>query len=245
MRIITRLLFAMLVTVFTMSIYSCKKTVDNWIDQKSATVYDTLTARSDHRIITYTVKNTGTYSVKGSVNDVQKTITVYLPYYYQLLYLEVDIELPQGATIAPSKDELVPVFSTAPFKYKITGKSGDTATYTIIPVVQQDRFWMNELSSTTRTISIDIQGSQPPVIVTGGNILPSYAVTTLHLIDKDGKNIYQFKEWTGSGTTNSTQMTFAINDADKVIIQAGTDYWLEMHSYALTYRLKYPVRFIK
>jgi hypothetical protein len=224
---------------------SCKKTVDNWIDKQEGTVYDTVVSRPDNRIITYAVKNTGEYSVKGSIDNDARMIRVFLPYYYQLLFMEVEIVLPDGASISPSAEELVPVFATSPFKYTVKGKSGQTAGYTVVTVIQQPTLRLNEVSTSSSTRVYNIASNGFSIGITGENFLPSYTVTSLHLMDENGNEIYKFQEWTGSGSITTTQMPFAIGNNDKGLMETGKDYWLEMRSYSLSYRMQYPIRFTK
>jgi hypothetical protein len=238
----TNLLF--FVAIATLS--SCTKTVENLIDKKEDTVYTVITDRPDNRIVEYAVKNSGQYNIKGSIDDSTKVITVYLPHFYELQYLEVGITLPDSATISPSDDELVPVFDTAtPFKYVVTGKKGTTTVYTVKIVIQQPSFVLNELSSETTTRTINFSGTRTSIGITGLYMIPSYAVTTLHLFDADNNEVYKFQDWTGSNSNATTAMTFAIKQEDKSLINTDTNYWLEVHCYALKYRMTYPVKFRK
>ncbi|PUZ23879.1 hypothetical protein GA0116948_10847 [Chitinophaga costaii] len=223
---------------------ACTKTVDKWSDKKADTVRDTLTTLSDSRIIAFKVRNTGEVNIQGAINDSARTITVYLPYFYQLQFLEVNVTLPEGASIFPTSDSLVPVFDTAKILYTVTGKSGSKTTYTVQPVIQQAYLQLNELSSATNTAVFNIAGAGAALGISGTNILPSYSVTSLYLIDKGGKEVYKFHEFENA-TNSTTNMSFSIGKNDKALFLPDTDYWLELRSYTLSSRTQYPIRFVQ
>ncbi|MFT3824978.1 MAG: hypothetical protein QM731_13730 [Chitinophagaceae bacterium] len=222
---------------------ACTKKTDRWSDKKADTVYDTLTTLSQSRIITYKVANSGEHSIYASIDDTKKEITVYLPHYYQLDYLETEISLPEKATISPSPAELVPVFSTSPFTYTVTGKDGSKSTYTVRIIIQQPEIKLTERSTATSTSSININTST--LILTGSNIIPSYSVTSVYLLDKDGNQVYKLQQYNGSETASTSSMPFLFGSDAKDKLAVNTDYWFQVKCYALTYRMQYPVRITK
>lgn len=223
---------------------ACTKTVDRWSDKTADTITDTLITVPDSHIIGFNVQNTGDVNIQGAIDDSAKIITIYLPYFYQLQFLEANITLPAGATISPAADELIPVSDAAAFTYTVTGKSGAKTVYAVHRVVQQPYLYLYDLSSADNITVLNIQGPNPTIGLNGINIIPSYSITSLHLIDADNKEIYKFQEFQSDGN-NTTKMVFTIANADKPLLQANTDYWLEMRSYSLTYRMQYPVHFLK
>lgn len=218
---------------------SCTKKVDKWSDVKAATIYDTTSSLAANRIITYKVLNTGSDAIFSSVNNKEKTITVYLPYYYALYYMETEIILPAGSTIIPAATALAPVFSDTTFTYTITDANGAKATYALHTVIQQPDLQLNELSTATSTTTLFMKagGSYP---FTGKNFVPSNSVTKLNLVDASGKVIYQFDE--SSIEPYTYQMNFTGSANALIVLAKDTDYWLQVKSYNLTYTTKYPIR---
>lgn len=219
----------------------CTKHLDNMITEEE-TWYDTVGALPDSRIIAYKVANVNDAPIYSAINDSLKTITVYLPAYYQLGIIQPEIELPAGAAISPAADEPVPVFYDKPFQYQVTSSKGVKATYTVHIIVQQQSFTIRELTADPAnpiTISDAAQGGI--IAVTGENMLASYAVTKSFLMDADGKQVYAL----GSGGYTqpmSNRISFGHGPVLQMpVIPAGL-YWLEVRSYALTRRMVNPIR---
>ena len=230
--------------VLQTSLISCKKTIERWQDKPAETVHETITARADNRIVEYKIENFNDFDIKGAIDDDKKIITVYLPHYSRLEFLETAISLPQGASISPAADVLVPVFSATPFKYTITGKSGQKAEYTVKVVVQQPEIVLNELSTATATKVINIASGWEIITVTGQDMIPSFSSTTLYLLDKDGKEVYKVPEYLGT-EPRTYSLSFVIDAAGKTTLQPATDYWLEIRSYALKKKMKLPIQISK
>lgn len=218
---------------------SCTKKVDKWSDVKADTVYDTISNLPASRILNYKVLNTGSDAIYSSVNNKEKTITVYLPYYYALYYMETEISLPTGVTISPAATTLAPVFSDTTFTYTVTASNGSKATYSLHTVIQQPELQLNELSTATTTTTLFLRagGSYP---FNGKNFVPANSVTKLNLVDAKGKVIYQFDE--SSIEPYTYQMNFTANANALTVLAKDTDYWLQVKSYNLTYTTQYPVR---
>jgi len=227
-----------------LSTTSCKKEIEVWQDKAADTVHDTLTVRSDSRIIEYKIENFTEFNIKGTINDETRQITLYLPYYSRLELLEASITLPEGASISPAADELVPVFSATPFKYTVTGKSGVKTEYAVKVVIQQPVLKLDELSTTAATKVINIASGWEILTITGENMVPAFSSTSLHFIDADGKEVYRVPEYLGTDPLTYT-MAFVIDANGKATLQPATDYWLELRSYALKTRMKLPVRITK
>lgn len=221
---------------------ACTKTVDRWSDKTGDTVHDTLTTLADNRIVSFQVRNTGEVSILGVVNDSTHAVTVYLPFYYELVYLQPRITVPDGATVFPGPDSLVNILDTAAIRYTVTGKSGAKATYTVHTVMQQPDLRLYDVSDADNTTVYDISSKYVWIGVAGENIIPSFNVTTMYVVDKDGKRLYQFREGDPLNASTS-QIQFQIGQQDKSIFKNDTDYWLELQCYSLVARMQYPVRF--
>jgi hypothetical protein len=216
----------------------CKDDVENWIDRKGETVYDTLDELSGARILAYRIENVSE-KVYSAVDDSAHTITVYLPHYFKLSFIDPEITLPEGARISPDAEELVSVFSDTPFVYTVTSGDGDEAQYTVIPLVQQPAIVLNELSTETNTASILFNRS---IAISGKNFIPDFNVTKVYAIHENGTELL-LGTYT-SGNERSVSMNFvpiAVTYKSTMDnIPAGL-YWIEMRAYALTTRMKYPV----
>ena len=245
---------AIMVLGLMIAISACKKTGENRKDVKADPVTDTVTARENNRIISYKVQSPTRDGIYAAVNDGDNTITVYLPYFYALNFIEVAaIGLPAGTTISPAIDELVPVFPNTPFTYTVTAADKTTRTYTVKVIVLQEKLVINELStaSVTRTYAFNFgAGTLANVFfeITGSNMVPSADYTTLHLMDaaSGGNEVLVFSPYT-AGLLLSTNMGYLYqynkNDPSAWLIRSGTDYWLEVRSYKRVHRMIYPVRF--
>lgn len=237
------LLFASGVSML-LSTTSCKKTIEVWKDKVADTVHDTLTTRSDSRVIEYKIENFTDFNIKGAIDEETRQITLYLPHYSRLELLEASITLPQGATISPTAEELVPVFSTSPFKYTVTGKSGLKTEYTVKVIIQQPGIKLNELSTSSATKVINIASAWEILTITGENMVPAFSSTSLYFMDAEGKEVYRVPEYLGFDPL-TYNMSFVIDANGKSTLQPATDYWLELRSYALKTKMKFPVRITK
>lgn len=244
MKLKTTLLLLSTGFVLQTSLISCKKTIERWQDKPAETVRETITARADNRIVEYKVENFTDLDIKGAIDDEKKTITIYLPHYSRLEFLETAISLPQGASISPAADVLVPVFPTTPFKYTVTGKSGQKAEYTVKVVVQQPEIILNELSTPTATKVINIASAWEIVVINGQDLVPAFSATSLYFLDKDGKEVYKVPEYLGT-EPRTFSMSYVIDATGKATLQPATDYWLEVRSYAVRKKMQLPVRIIK
>jgi len=93
------------------------------VEVKGDTVYDTLDvpALPGSRMLEYNVANLADGPIYSAIDHTSKVITVYLPHYYALEFIEPDIVLPEGSTVEPESGELVAVFAETPVSYKVTG----------------------------------------------------------------------------------------------------------------------------
>lgn len=222
---------------------SCTKKVDRWIDE---TIYDTITTLPATRILDYKVANAGgDDAVFAALDHKDKTITVYLPHYYELQYLDAEISLPAGVSISPA-DELVPVFSDTPFEYELTGTDGEKVKYTVKTVIQQPDFTITEFSTATNT-KVFNKTSNYITTLEGTNLIPSYTVTKMYFTDASGNRVYQMPIPSQTVQLLSAKIYFNIagNNAADIgeHLQTNTDYWIEVECYSITKKMVYPVRY--
>jgi hypothetical protein len=237
-----------------LGVSSCKKTVENWKDVKADPVTDTVTARENNRIISYKVQSPTAQGIYAAINDADNTITVYLPYFYALNFLEVaNIGLPAGTTISPVADELVPVFSNSPFTYTVTAADKTTRKYIVKMIVLEEKLVINEHSTATSTKTYAFNFGSGTLAdawipINGRNMVPSADYTTLHLMDaaSGGNEVFKATPNTADFPL-STYMYYYYrydkNDASSWRVKANTDYWLEVRSYNRVHRMTYPIRF--
>lgn len=106
---------------------------------------------AQNRILEYKIVNVQGDPIYGSVNDADSTVTIYLPFYKQLITLEPEITVSEGATITPASgtliENLLEVFhSDEPIRYEVKDKAGKAKTYTLHIEVQQPAVTVDELS---------------------------------------------------------------------------------------------------
>ncbi|GGF03753.1 hypothetical protein [Flavobacterium limi] len=214
-----------------------------WSCTKEEDVTEITTDQTKNKILSYKITNPGQkHAIYSAVNDEAKTITAYLPAYYQLEFMEVAIELPQGTTISPKADELVPVFSDKPFEYTVTATDGTTAKYKLNVVIQYPDMVLNELSTATVTSKIGTSS----VLVTGVNILPSGAVTKLYLLDENGTKVLNYTmDETSSASMYLTFIAVIPNLEvhNAFVADKQKKYWLQIESYGVIKKMTYPVTF--
>ena len=218
---------------------SCDNEEDRWTDVKGETVKEIVTNLDAKRIISFKVTNPGeSQALYSAVDNVKKTITVYLPSYYEYQYLETAITLPEKTTISPVATELLPVFSKTPVTYTTKATDGTTAVYTVKIIIQQPSIILKELSTETETFNIQAGSS---VTVKGENFIPSYEVTKLFIVDKEGNKKFQLKQYNDGIDIASFYVMYSFPSIENGL-QADTDYWLLMESYNISKTMKYPFR---
>ncbi|UYQ95103.1 hypothetical protein MKQ68_08340 [Chitinophaga horti] len=220
----------------------CKKEVINWTETKPDPVTDTVTTQADNRIISFAVATADEQGIYANVNNSKKEVTIYLPSDYAFNFIEPDITLPQGATISPAATELLPVFSTTPITYTVTGKSKETAQYKVNIVVQQPQLILAELS-TSNVPKVYSFAAAVFMLIKGENIIPNGAITSMQVLDAEGKTVLSGAY--EATAEKSTEITFSLSPAAAKTagITAGTNYWVQVSSYALKTKMKYPIRF--
>ncbi len=224
------------------SLWSCTDEGYIYEDRKGDDYTEIITDKSKNKILSYKVINFAAEKdiIYSAVNHQERTITIYLPYYYQLQFMEVAIELPEGTTISPSEDELVPVFAEEPFIYEVKAADGTTVRYTVKVVVQQDMLSIRDFSTAENTATIPLSAV---LEVYGENMLVSPVVTKLFLTDEEGTKIWGFT----MDEANSSTFKAWFNANDQLSeafrnLDTQKEYWLELECYSLTAKTQYPVK---
>lgn len=95
-------------------IVACTKTAD-------------LPARAQSNILSFAITNLPDTVIYGAVDNTDKTITVYLPFYYNLNIIDPQIKVSEGARIL---EELLPVdIADSTQQYTVKGKDSSTTVY--------------------------------------------------------------------------------------------------------------------
>src|SRR5690606_4397089 len=225
------------------SLYSCTDEFNIYEDRKGEDVTEIITDQSKNKILSYKVTNPGEkHAIYSAIDNDAKTITVYLPAYYQLEFMEVAIELPQGTTISPTADELVPVFADTPFEYTVTVADGTTAKYTVNVVIQYPDMVLDELSTETKQWQI----TGTIINVTGINFLASSVITKLYLTDEEGAKVlsYAMDEINSSSMKLKFQVQgVTLEEYQAISADKEKLYWFQIESYGITKRMVLPVTF--
>lgn len=238
---ITQLKTMSFFTVFTLFslLTSCDNEEDRWTDVKGETIKEVVTDLDAKRILSFKVTNPGeSQALYSAVDNVKKTITVYLPSFYEYQYLETAITLPEKTTISPVATELLPVFSKTPVTYTTKAADGTTAVYTVKIVIQQPEIILKELSTETEIFNIQAGSS---LTVKGENFVPSYEVTKLFIVDAQGNKKIQLKQYNDGVDIASFYIMYSFPTIENGL-QTDTDYWLLMESYNVSKTMKYPFR---
>lgn len=117
-----------------MTIVSCNKTED-------------LPARPQSSILSFAVTNLPDTTIYGAVDQTDRTITVYLPFYYNLNIIDPQIKVSEGARIL---EELLPVnVNDTTQLYSVKGKDSSVTVYQLKIYVQAPGvpFTLHELST--------------------------------------------------------------------------------------------------
>lgn len=235
----SRSLLIGVVPVALMLLWACDgDEVIKEVEVKGETVYDTLDvpALPGSRMLEYNVANLADGPIYSAIDHASKMITVYLPHYYTLEFIEPEIVLPEGSKVEPESGELVEVFPETPVSYKVTGKDGTTATYALKVEIQQPQIALNELGTAEAPFTTTITSG---ITITGKNFIPSVTVTNVFLVDDAGGEI-PLRPQTNGTERSTTLLFFPVVDD----VEIGKSYWIEMRAYALTQRMQYPVQFI-
>lgn len=241
---VNRILFLMSFSMLGL-LTACTQEEDRWTDVKGETITEVITDLDARRITSFKVVNPGeAESIYSSVNNIDKTITVYLPAYYQYQYLETAITLPEKTTISPASGELIPVFASTPSTYTTKAADGTTAVYTVKIVIQQDDVVLNDITKGAANYTIKYGNS---IEITGANFLPSYAVTKLFIVDAAGTKKWQMQQYNEGLDIFSFSIRYVFSNTIDfpAELNTETDYWFMIESYNKSTTMALPFRLTK
>jgi hypothetical protein len=111
-----KLIQFLVVILLAAGLESCTKTMD-------------LPALPQNKITSYKVVNLPDTVIYGAIDNIEKTITVYVPFYYNMAVIDPEINVSDGAKIT---ERVMPVAVNAQdVKYTVTGADGSTNTYSL------------------------------------------------------------------------------------------------------------------
>lgn len=223
-------LLCLLITVATLA--ACKKTIG--LDPLPANkITEFKVAVSDGDIF-------------GAIDETDKTITLYLPYYYELDVIEPVIKLSAGAKLS---EDLAPVEVLNTQKtYTVIGADQSTSTYKLIIKLNQiSPLVLTELSTATATYTIAI--GTYDIRVQGNFNVSDLKKIKAFLVDENDKE-YELTPSLSLGTPGvSVAMISGVKTYTYGYLQvpqtldAGT-YKVRVKVQALTAEMKYPVKVV-
>ena len=222
--------FILYIFLAVVSLPSCTKTMD-------------LPAQSDSRILSYKVP-VSDGEISGVIDETDKTITVYLPFYYELDVIDPEIKLAAGAKL---KESVVPVeVLHNETSYTVTGADKSTSTYKLVIKLQQiSPLTVTELSTETKPYSFGI-GDQMATFSGNFNTGDPNKVRVF-LVDSAGKET-EFAHVTGFGvagigrTAGTNGKTYSIGYMGVPQTVLPGLYTVRVKIMALSTDLKYPVK---
>lgn len=135
-------------------------------------------------------------NIFGAIDETDKTITLYLPYYYELDVIEPVIKLSAGAKL---KEAIAPVEVLDTKKiYTVIAADQSTSTYTlIIKLNQESPLVLSELSTATNIANIAIGGAD--IALQGNFNVSDIKKIKAYLVDANNKE-YEFLPSPSFGT---------------------------------------------
>lgn len=213
-----------------LSLSACKKTTD-------------LPPLSNSKIIAYKVP-VADGTILGAIDEHDKTITVYLPFYYQLDVIDPEIILDDGASL---QDEVKPVeVLDSTVTYTVRGADHSTVTYKLIVMLQQiTPLIIQEVSSETAIATWGIGAST--IVLRGNFNTNDPAKIKTYLVDERGQET-PLSANTGSGPArvtvsmigNEKLYTFGNLQVPQTL-DTGL-YKIKVNIQALSAETQYPVR---
>jgi len=152
-----------------LSLYACKKTED-------------LPPLPNSKIVAYKVP-VADGAISGAIDESDKTITVYIPFYYQLDVIDPEVTLAEGARLQGEIEPVEVLDSTV--TYTVQGADNSTSTYKLVIVLQQIAPLVIQEASTETTIANWGVGAN--TIQLQGNFNTNDAAKiTAYLVSEDG-----------------------------------------------------------
>jgi hypothetical protein len=174
---------------------------------------------------------TGYGNINGIINEDSNTITVQLPYYlYDLVYINPNIKVSEGATISPASGERINL-NESPVTYTVKTANGTTNTYKVKREYLQLKTTISELSTATGTTMYRMASG---ILLSGTNIITDTKYVKVLLTKPGGKPV----SYTPVSVSKSA-IYFNVFDNNRV--DTGI-YYVSVQNLAETVELKYPIQ---
>ncbi|RQO74167.1 hypothetical protein DBR43_01845 [Pedobacter sp. KBW06] len=183
--------------------------------------------------------------ISGVIDESDKTITVYLPFFYQLDVIDPKIKLAEGAVL---KEAVVPVeVMDTKTTYTVTGADKSSSTYKLIINIQQiTPLVLDEVSTAATTSKWGIGNGF--ITVSGNFNTTDVTKVKVYLVGADGKEIALVPS-----ASSTTGIAVALTPSGKTYrlgnlqvpqtVDPGT-YKLRAKVYSLVSEAKYPVEIV-
>ncbi|HWW41698.1 hypothetical protein [Pedobacter sp.] len=212
-------------------------------------------AQAQNRILSYQVTNVSGDPLVGVVNDTEKTIKLYLPYYLYLTVLQPAIKVSEGASINPASgvlvENLLDVFDQGKtVEYTVTGKDGSKATYKLIIEVQQGDFKLEEISASATDLTeltFDHKFKNDYLTVNWSGDIPSgnaeldRQLLKITLTDQNQKTYVIDNNRGAKLSATALRLDYLLSYTSVPGLESGI-YTVKVRFYGKTASLKYPVK---
>ena len=208
---------------------------------------------SRSRMLEYKIVNVQGDPIIGTINDEDSSITVYLPFYLQLLTLEPEITVSTGATVSPASgtlvEDLLDVFRNGrEIRYIVTGKDGSKKTYTLNINVQQPPIVLQELSTAESIRNYNVRSTTLSLRITlqGSGFSENRQLMKMEMVD-DAGNIYPLGIATNNfNDTQSLNINLSRNDQDLFnSFETSKTFRIRVYNYARQAITQYPIQITK
>jgi len=193
-------------------------------------------ALSDSKILEYNVP-VSDGNIAGVIDETDQTITVYIPFYYELNVIDPKVKLSAGATLKETV-EPVDVLSDKT-TYTVTGTDKTSTTYKLIIKIQQiSPMVIEEKSATTETAIFGLN--------TRLNVIGNFYTT-----DPNKLSVSLISKTTSKETDLDKGTDFSVSPIEDsynlsgLIIPASIDtglYYIKVKKSGISAQTKYPVR---
>lgn len=211
---------------------------------------------SQSRMLEYKIVNVQGEPITGTIDQADSSITVYIPFYLQLVTLEPQITVAAGATVTPASgtliEDLMDVFQNGrDIKYIVTGKDGGKSTYTLKIAVQQPPIVLKELSTADniRNYNIRAAATSLRIVLEGSGFNENRDLMKLEMVDEEG-NIYPLGIAVNAfNDTYSININLSKNQPDGAAVfnsfETTKTFRIRVYNYARQAITQYPIRITK
>lgn len=208
-------------------LFACKKTVE-------------LPAQPNNRILEYKITNVQDTAIYGAIDEIEKSITVYVPFYYNLVVIDPEIKLSAGAKLQEPIDAIE--VTRTDVVYNVKASDGAVASYRLKIVVQNaGDLYVKELSTATST-AVFYPNSQ--FIVSGNFFTIDPAVVDTWLVAKNGgkETSIRYGTMNGGRIIENGEVSYNINYNILLPTLDSGLYDIKVKVFGQTAQSRYPVR---